>query len=110
MTPNERGIPRDYLISVYRELKRNPLQLTSNYNINKSVLKQGNLYKEGGQYRTWKKRFFVLHSDFLYYYVHADDEKPKGWSYVTLLAIFGIRNYTFNLQAYESCCELGCST
>jgi len=106
MTPNERGIPRDYLISVYRELKRNPLQLTSNYNMNKSVLKQGNLHKEGGQYRTWKKRFFVLHSDFLYYYVHADDEKPKG---IIVLANLEVRptsdssrKFCFELVSRES--------
>jgi hypothetical protein len=40
--------------------------------------KRGWLYKQGGRIKTWKKRYFVLNSNTLYYYKSEGDKEPKG--------------------------------
>jgi hypothetical protein len=40
--------------------------------------KQGYLYKQGGQVRNWKKRYFVLHKLSLRYYISPSDQSPLG--------------------------------
>merc|ERR1711974_288398 len=42
--------------------------------------KKGFLTKQGGRVRTWKKRWFVLTNNNLYYFRSEQDEKnPLGW-------------------------------
>jgi uncharacterized small protein (DUF1192 family) len=42
------------------------------------ILKQGLLHKKGGKRHNWKKRWFVLKKQFLYYFGSRTDETPKG--------------------------------
>lgn len=42
------------------------------------VLKTGYLYKQGGGYRNWKKRYFMLEDSTLTYYCKEGDPVPKG--------------------------------
>lgn len=45
----------------------------------KNPFKTGELTKQGGQYKTWKTRYFVLSQDFLlFYYKGKRDSSPTG--------------------------------
>ena len=81
MSPS--GISREYMIKLYRQIKENPLKFNSKLQVNSKdkVLMKGYLYKQGGNYKSWTKRYFVLQSDVLYYYENADAIKPKGVQY-----------------------------
>ena len=38
----------------------------------------GFLRKEGGRFKTWKKRYFILANNYLYYYTSPTDDDCKG--------------------------------
>jgi len=40
--------------------------------------KSGTLTKRGGKWKSWKKRYFVLKDNFLYYFSEPKDSVPKG--------------------------------
>lgn len=40
--------------------------------------RQGWLWKQGGKYKTWKQRWFVLNDSVLYYFVNQTEKEPKG--------------------------------
>ncbi|KAL5481861.1 hypothetical protein EMCRGX_G022121 [Ephydatia muelleri] len=42
------------------------------------VIKQGLLFKQGGAYRNWKKRYFVLKGSTLSYYNAPNEQQAKG--------------------------------
>ena len=58
--------------------------------------REGSLYKQGAEYKTWQKRYMVLRGSELLYYANNPRlnpaEQPKGT--VSLLAGYG---YTVNL-------------
>ncbi len=39
---------------------------------------EGFLYKQGSKFQTWKRRWFRMVGDSLYYYGAPSDEAPKG--------------------------------
>jgi len=41
-------------------------------------LKEGFITRRGGRFKSWKKRYFVLTSNSILYFVNAEDELPKG--------------------------------
>ncbi len=42
------------------------------------ILHSGYLKKQGGAFKTWQRRWFVLAGDHLYYYNKEDDTRPLG--------------------------------
>eukprot|EP01027_Heterolobosea_sp_BB2_P015606 GEZU01022326.1.p1 GENE.GEZU01022326.1~~GEZU01022326.1.p1 ORF type:complete len:417 (+),score=138.71 GEZU01022326.1:73-1323(+) len=42
------------------------------------ALKEGNLTKEGGNFKYWRKRWFKLRPDALFYYKNPHDKRPAG--------------------------------
>ena len=40
--------------------------------------KEGWLCKQGGRYRTWKRRWFILNDNCLYYFEYTTDKEPRG--------------------------------
>ncbi len=42
------------------------------------IIKEGVLFKQGGQIKTWKQRWMVLREHQLYYYKSAADKEPLG--------------------------------
>ena len=44
-----------------------------------NCLKAGSLSKEGGYFKTWKKRLFVLTKDALYYFKNHKEQEAKGF-------------------------------
>lgn len=43
------------------------------------IEKQGYLVKRGGIVKNWKKRWFVLRGNILYYYSAPDQKEPLGF-------------------------------
>ncbi len=36
------------------------------------------LWKQGGRYKTWKRRWFILNDGCLYYFEYTADKEPRG--------------------------------
>jgi len=40
--------------------------------------REGWLWKQGGRYKTWKRRWFILNDNCLYYFEFTTDKEPRG--------------------------------
>lgn len=40
--------------------------------------KEGWLLKQGGRYKSWKRRWFILNDNCLYYFEYTTDKEPRG--------------------------------
>ena len=40
--------------------------------------KEGWLWKQGGRYKSWKRRWFILNDNCLYYFEFTTDKEPRG--------------------------------
>ncbi|XP_071829026.1 rho GTPase-activating protein 24-like isoform X2 [Apostichopus japonicus] len=43
------------------------------------VLHRGWLKKQGGPFRIWQRRFFILVADYMFYFAKEDDQRPLGY-------------------------------
>lgn len=41
-------------------------------------IKEGWLWKQGGRYKSWKQRWFILNNNCLYYFELTADKDPRG--------------------------------
>ncbi|XP_030840095.1 cytohesin-1 isoform X2 [Strongylocentrotus purpuratus] len=82
---NEGGdLPEDLLKSLYESIKNEPFKIPEDdgndlthtfFNPDKEgwLMKQG-----GGRYKNWKRRWFILTDNCLYYFEFTTDREPKG--------------------------------
>ena len=77
-----KDLPTPLLTSLYDSIKKNEFkvpeddnEITPFFNPDKEgwLLKQG-----GGRYKTWKRRWFVLSDNCLFYFEYTSDKEPKG--------------------------------
>lgn len=77
-----KDVPSPLLTSLYDSIKKNEFkvpedddEITPFFNPDKEgwLLKQG-----GGRYKTWKRRWFVLSDNCLFYFEYTSDKEPKG--------------------------------
>ena len=63
--------------------------------------KRGFLTKEGGKHKSWKKRYFVLTDNCLYYFVKESDNEPKGIVPLENLKVMECkeRKHTFEIRS-----------
>ena len=47
-------------------------------NIFSSFFTLGYLWKQGGRYKSWKRRWFILNDNCLYYFEFTTDKEPRG--------------------------------
>lgn len=40
--------------------------------------REGWLWKQGGRYKSWKRRWFILNDNCLYYFEYTTDKEPRG--------------------------------
>ncbi|XP_064595566.1 cytohesin-1-like isoform X2 [Liolophura sinensis] len=76
-------LPADLLVSLYDSIKKEPFKIPEDdgndlmhtfFNPDK----EGWLWKQGGRYKGWKRRWFILNDNCLYYFQYTTDKEPKG--------------------------------
>jgi len=77
------NLPRELLVSLYDSIKSEPFMIPEDdgndlmhtfFNPDK----EGWLWKQGGRYKTWKRRWFILNDKCLYYFEYTTDKEPRG--------------------------------
>lgn len=76
-------LPAQLLIDAYNSIKNTPFEIPEDDTQDFTITfynpdKRGYLVKEGGKHKSWKKRYFVLTDNCLYYFVKESDSEPKG--------------------------------
>ncbi len=76
-------LPPELLTSLYDSIKKEPFKIPEDdgndlmhtfFNPDK----EGWLWKQGGRFRSWKRRWFILSDNCLYYFEFTTDKEPKG--------------------------------
>ncbi|XP_040263254.1 cytohesin-4 isoform X1 [Bufo bufo] len=77
-------LPTELLTDMYESLKKEPFQLPEEEDAWELTLafqkpqREGWLLKMGGRVKTWKKRWFILKDNCLYYFEYTTDKDPLG--------------------------------
>ncbi|KAJ1526766.1 hypothetical protein ONE63_008341 [Megalurothrips usitatus] len=80
---NGGDLPRELLVSLYDSIKTEPFKIPEDdgndlmhtfFNPDK----EGWLWKQGGRYKSWKRRWFILNDNCLYYFEYTTDKEPRG--------------------------------
>lgn len=78
-----KDLPRDILELIYKNIKEEPFKIPDEtyddlmYTFF-SPEKEGWLLKQGGSWKNWKRRWFLLSDRCLYYFQHTAENVPKG--------------------------------
>jgi hypothetical protein len=77
---NEGGdLPEEFLGAIYDRIVKNEIKMESpNTSLWVKTEKKGWLTKRGGRIQTWKRRWFVLADNVLYYFKTPDSSAPCG--------------------------------
>ncbi|XP_022917218.1 cytohesin-1 isoform X3 [Onthophagus taurus] len=76
-------LPRELLEGLYESIKTEPFKIPEDdgndlmhtfFNPDK----EGWLWKQGGRYKSWKRRWFILNDNCLYYFEFTTDKEPRG--------------------------------
>ncbi|XP_076061678.1 cytohesin-1-like isoform X2 [Oratosquilla oratoria] len=80
---NGDDLPRELLESLYDSIKTEPFKIPEDdgndlmhtfFNPDR----EGWLMKQGGRYKSWKRRWFILNDNCLYYFEYTTDKEPRG--------------------------------
>nr|KAG5695093.1 hypothetical protein BaRGS_015069 [Batillaria attramentaria] len=77
------NLPDELLISLYENIKKEPFKIPEDDGNDLmhtffNPVKEGWLMKQGGRYKNWKRRWFILNDNCLYYFQYTTDKEPKG--------------------------------
>ena len=80
-----KDLPREMLLAIYTSIKEEPFKIPDETHDDLmftffSPDKEGWLVKQGGSWKNWKRRWFVLNDGCLYYFQHTAENAPKGTS------------------------------
>ncbi|XP_071815068.1 cytohesin-1-like isoform X3 [Apostichopus japonicus] len=104
---NEGGdLPRDLLKSLYDSIKSEPFKIPEDDGNDLTHTffnpdKEGWLWKQGGRIKSWKRRWFILTDNCLYYFEFTQDREPRG---IIPLENLQLRNVEDNRK--DHCFEL----
>jgi len=102
------NLPKELLVSLYESIKTEPFKIPEDdgndlmhtfFNPDK----EGWLWKQGGRYKSWKRRWFILNDNCLYYFEFTTDKEPRG---IIPLENIKIREVTDRSKSH--CFELFC--
>ncbi|CRK90340.1 CLUMA_CG004014, isoform A [Clunio marinus] len=80
---NGGDLSRELLESLYESIRTEPFKIPQDdgndlmhtfFNPDK----EGWLWKQGGRYKSWKRRWFILNDNCLYYFEYTTDKEPRG--------------------------------
>ncbi|XP_076454326.1 cytohesin-3-like isoform X2 [Babylonia areolata] len=77
------NLPESLLTSLYDSIKKEPFKIPEDDGNDLmhtffNPVKEGWLMKQGGRYKSWKRRWFILNDNCLYYFQYTTDKEPKG--------------------------------
>lgn len=80
---NGQDLPRQLLESLYESIKQEPFKIPEEDGNDLMLTffnpdREGWLWKQGGRYRGWKRRWFILNDKCLYYFEYTTDKEPRG--------------------------------
>ena len=78
-----KDLPKEMLLAIYTSIKEEPFKIPDETYDDLmftffSPDKEGWLVKQGGSWKNWKRRWFVLNDGCLYYFQHTAENVPKG--------------------------------
>ncbi|XP_070579908.1 cytohesin-1-like isoform X1 [Ptychodera flava] len=76
-------LPRELLESLYESIKKEPFKIPDDDGNDLTHTffnpdKEGWLLKQGGRVKNWKRRWFILTDNCLYYFEYTTDKEPRG--------------------------------
>jgi len=115
-----RDLPSDMLEAIFRNIKEEPFKIPDeNYDDLMytffSPEREGWLMKQGGSWKSWKRRWFVLNDRCLYYFQHTAENVPKGiipLENIRVRAVEDRDGKQFVFEIYSEMAEIikGCKT
>ncbi|CAG5114531.1 unnamed protein product, partial [Candidula unifasciata] len=77
------NLPEELLINLYESIKKEPFKIPEDDGNDLmhtffNPVKEGWLMKQGGRVKNWKRRWFILNDNCLYYFKYTTDKEPKG--------------------------------
>ncbi|BFZ18129.1 hypothetical protein BsWGS_21167 [Bradybaena similaris] len=77
------NLPEELLINLYESIKKEPFKIPEDDGNDLmhtffNPVKEGWLMKQGGRVKNWKRRWFILNDNCLYYFQYTTDKEPKG--------------------------------
>merc|ERR1712179_587854 len=102
-------LPRELLVSLYESIKTEPFKIPEDdgndlmhtfFNPDR----EGWLWKQGGRYKSWKRRWFILNDNCLYYFEFTTDKEPRG-----IIPLVNIKIREVADRSKQHCFELFCS-
>jgi len=78
-----KDLPSDMLEAIFRSIKEEPFKIPDEnyYDLMYTFFSpecEGWLFKQGGTWKTWKRRWFVIKDRCLYYFHYSSESDPKG--------------------------------
>jgi len=77
------NLPEELLTNLYDNIKKEPFKIPEDDGNDLmhtffNPVKEGWLMKQGGRVKNWKRRWFILNDNCLYYFQYTTDKEPKG--------------------------------
>lgn len=99
-------LPEELLVSLYESIKKEPFKIPEDDGNDLmhtffNPIKEGWLCKQGGRYKSWKRRWFILNDNCLYYFQFTTDKEPKG-----IIPLENIQIRDVQDRSKENCFEL----
>lgn len=103
---NGGDLPRELLASLYESIKQEPFKIPEDdgndlmhtfFNPDR----EGWLWKQGGRYKSWKRRWFILKDKCLYYFEYTTDKEPRG-----IIPLEGLQVREVSEKVKPNCFEL----
>merc|ERR1712227_609248 len=79
------NLPRELLVSLFDSIKTEPFKIP----------------EQGGRYKSWKRRWFILNDNRLYYFEFTTDKEPRG-----IIPLENIRVREVSDRSKQHCFEL----
>lgn len=99
-------LPEELLVSLFESIKKEPFKIPEDDGNDLmhtffNPIKEGWLLKQGGRYKSWKRRWFILNDNCLYYFQFTTDKEPKG-----IIPLENIQVRNIQDRSKEFCFEL----
>lgn len=110
-----KDLPKDILVSLYENIKNEEFKIPEDdgNDITRTFFnpdREGWLVKEGGLHKSWRKRYFILKDNCLYYFKNSGDREPRGIIPLENLQVREVqdprRKYCFEIYTEENSSSL----